>query len=80
MVGDEIVLASDVRDRVNQAQLEGREVSADNECGLIESILFEKLLLHNARLDSLEVTDAEVMGNRPPLDLLPANVWLARGV
>jgi len=62
VVGDEIVLASDVRDRVNQAQLEGREVSADNECGLIESILFEKLLLHNARLDSLEVTDAEVMG------------------
>jgi len=62
VVGDEIVLASDVRDRVTQAQLEGREVSADNECGLIESILFEKLLLHNARLDSLEVTDAEVMG------------------
>ena len=62
VVGDEIVLASDVRDRVTQAQLEGREVSANNECGLIESILFEKLLLHNARLDSLEVTDAEVMG------------------
>ena len=62
VVGDEIVLSSDVRDRVTQAQLEGREVSADNECGLIESILFEKLLLHNARLDSLEVTDAEVMG------------------
>ena len=62
VVGDEIVLASDVRDRVTQAQLEGREVTADNECGLIESILFEKLLLHNARLDSLEVTDTEVMG------------------
>ena len=62
VVGDEIVLSSDVRDRVTQAQLEGREVSSDNECGLIESILFEKLLLHNARLDSLEVTDAEVMG------------------
>ena len=25
-------------------------------------MLFEKLLLHNARLDSLEVTDAEVLG------------------
>lgn len=62
VVGDEIVLASDVRDRVTQAQLEGREVSADNECGLIESILFEKLLLHNARLDSLEASDAEILG------------------
>ena len=30
--------------------------------GLLESVLFEKLLLHNARLDSLEVTEAEVMG------------------
>ena len=62
VVGDEIILASDIRDRVNQAKMEGRTVSEDNECGLIESILFEKLLLHNARLDSLEVTDAEIMG------------------
>ena len=62
VVGDEIILASDIRDRVNQAKMEGRTVSEYNECGLIESILFEKLLLHNARLDSLEVTDAEIMG------------------
>ena len=61
VVGDEIVLASDVQDRVFQAKLEGRTVTKDNECGLLESLLFEKLLLHNARLDSLEVTDAEVM-------------------
>ena len=62
VVGDEIVLASDIRDRVTQAKLEGRIVTDDNECGLLESVLFEKLLLHNARLDSLEVTDAEVLG------------------
>ena len=62
VVGDEIVLASDIRDRVTQAKLEGRTVTEDNECGLLESVLFEKLLLHNARLDSLEVTDAEVLG------------------
>ena len=61
VVGDEIVLASDIRERVLQAKLEGRTVSEDQECSLLESILFEKLLLHNARLDSLEVTDAEVM-------------------
>ena len=62
VVGDEIVLASDIQDRVTQARLEGRTVTDANECGLLESMLFEKLLLHNARLDSLEVTDAEVMG------------------
>ena len=62
VVGDEIVLMSDILDRVSQARLEGRDVSQDNQCGLLESMLFEKLLLHNARLDSLEVTDLEVMG------------------
>ena len=62
VIGDEIVLASDIRDRVTQATLEGRDVNDANECGLLESVLFEKLLLHNARLDSLEVTEAEVMG------------------
>ena len=62
VIGDEIILASDIRDRVNQAKLEGRPVTEENECGLLESVLFEKLLLHNARLDSLEVTDAEVIG------------------
>ena len=62
VVGDEIVLASDIQDRVTQARLEGRTVTDDNECGLLESVLFEKLLLHNARIDSLEVTDAEILG------------------
>lgn len=62
VVGDEIVLASDIRERVTQARLEGNAVSEAQTCGLLESILFEKLLVHNARLDSLEVTDAEVMG------------------
>jgi len=61
VVGDEIVLVSDIQERVIQAQMEGRMVTEDNECGLLESMLFEKLLLHNARLDSLEATDAEVM-------------------
>jgi peptidyl-prolyl cis-trans isomerase SurA len=62
VVGDEIVLASDIRERVTQARLEGNAVTEAQTCGLLESILFEKLLVHNARLDSLEVTDAEVMG------------------
>ena len=62
VVGDEIVLASDIQERVIQAQIEEEMSLEDNQCGLLESMLFEKLLLHNARLDSLEVTDAEVMG------------------
>ncbi len=62
VVGDEIVLASDIRERVIQAQMEGNVVTDAQTCSLLESILFEKLLVHNARLDSLDVTEAEVMG------------------
>ena len=43
VIGDEIILASDIRDRVTQAKLEGRAVTDANECGLLESVLFEKL-------------------------------------
>ena len=39
VVGDEIVLMSDILDRVSQARLEGRDVSQDNQCGLLESML-----------------------------------------
>ena len=62
VVGDEIVLMSDIRERVTQAQMEGRTVTDDQQCSLLENILFEKLLMHNAKLDSLEVTEAEVLG------------------
>ena len=62
VVGDEIVLMSDVRERLMQAQMEGRSVTEEQSCSLLENILFEKLLMHNAKLDSLEVTEAEVLG------------------
>jgi peptidyl-prolyl cis-trans isomerase SurA len=61
VVGDEIILNSAIEDRALQAQIEGGEVDESNKCGFLEELLFEKLLLHNARLDSLEVSDGEVM-------------------
>ena len=61
VVGDEIILNSAIEDRALQARIEGGEADESNKCGFLEELLFEKLLLHNARLDSLEVTDGEVM-------------------
>jgi peptidyl-prolyl cis-trans isomerase SurA len=61
VVGDEIILNSAIEDRALQARIEGGEVDESNKCGFLEELLFEKLLLHNARLDSLEVSDGEVM-------------------
>jgi len=61
VVGDEIILHSAIEDRALQARIEGGEADESNKCGFLEELLFEKLLLHNARLDSLEVSDGEVM-------------------
>ena len=61
VVGDEIILNSAIEDRALQARIEGGEANESNRCGFLEELLFEKLLLHNARLDSLEVSDGEVM-------------------
>ena len=61
VVGDEIILNSAIEDRALQALIEGGDVDESNKCGFLEELLFEKLLLHNARLDSLEVNDGEVM-------------------
>lgn len=61
VVGDEIILHSEMENRVFQEKLQGKTVTLDNRCSMLEEMLFEKLLLHNARIDSLVVTDAEVM-------------------
>ena len=61
VVGDEIILHSEVQERIFQEKMQGRNISATDECQIFEDMLFEKLLLHHAKVDSLEVTDAEVM-------------------
>ena len=61
VVGDEIILNSSLEDRALQARMQGGKVGEGEQCGFLEELLFEKLLLHNARLDSLVVGDGEVM-------------------
>jgi len=61
VVGDEFVLQSDVEAQAFSARAQGMSVDRKAECRLLEDLLFQKLLVHNAKLDSLEVTEAEVM-------------------
>ena len=61
VVGDEVILHSEMQERIVQEQMQGRNIGTNETCSLFEDMLFEKLLLHHARIDSLEVTDAEVM-------------------
>ena len=61
VVGDEIILNSSIEDRALQERLQGGTSEGNDRCKFIEELLFEKLLLHNAKIDSLEVTDGQIM-------------------
>lgn len=67
VVGDGIVLESEVEAQAFalKAQLaqtgQSAEISDIQRCNLLEELVFQKLLVHHAKLDSLEVSDAEVM-------------------
>lgn len=56
VLGNEIILNSDVQLQKEQIRAQGYsgEVS---DCAVLEEILYEKLLLNQAKLDSVEVTD-----------------------
>ena len=61
VVGNEIILFSELDEMILQERMQGKGIEPNQKCQLFEDMLFEKLLLHHARIDSLEVTDAEVM-------------------
>lgn len=61
VVGDEIILNSELDERILQEEMQGKQLKESDKCLILEDALFEKLLLHHAKVDSLEVTDAEVM-------------------
>jgi peptidyl-prolyl cis-trans isomerase SurA len=60
VVGDEIVLKSDLEGRKTEMKNEGFQIDPDAECAVIEELLYQKLLINQAKIDSLEVTDDEV--------------------
>lgn len=59
-VGDNIILLSDLEVQKLQASSEGIEMNFPKECEILEKLLVEELLLNQALLDSLVVTDQSV--------------------
>lgn len=62
VVGDEAILKSDVESERLNAQYEGRKFNGDPYCIIPEELAVQKLFLHQAELDSIEVTEQEVLG------------------
>ena len=62
IVGDEAILKSDVESERLNAQYEGRKLDGDPYCIIPEELAVQKLFLHQAELDSVEVSELEILG------------------
>ena len=61
VVGDEAILKSDVEMERMNAQYEGRKLDGDPYCIIPEQLALQKLYLHQAELDSVTVTEQDVL-------------------
>ena len=61
VVGDEAILKSEVEEARLNALYERRKIEGDPYCTIPEEIAIQKLFLNQAKIDSIEVTDAEVI-------------------
>ncbi len=55
VVGNEVILISDIESEVQQMQAQGRSSDRDMRCTLLENMMESKLFLMQARIDSLTV-------------------------
>lgn len=60
VVGDEPILRSDVEAIRLQGQAEGNAWANNSDCAIAEQIAVQKLFLHQAALDSIEVSESEI--------------------
>lgn len=60
VVGDEAILKSDVENVRMSALYEGRKFNGDPYCIIPEELAVQKLFLHQAQIDSIEVSDQAV--------------------
>ncbi len=64
IVGDNIILKSDIENQYYQLKSQYKTYNDPNiKCTILEDLLFQKLLLNRAQLDSVEVSESEVLSN-----------------
>lgn len=59
-VGSEIILLSDIEGNLRQMQAYQKNLPADAYCFILENLLVQKLMVNQAKLDSVAVTDEEI--------------------
>lgn len=60
VVGDEAIFRSDIEEQYQQMRSEGINLSGDPYCMIPEQIAVEKLYLHQAKIDTIEVPESSV--------------------
>ncbi len=60
IVGDDAILRSEVEEERLRAQYEGQPIPGDPYCVIPEQLAVQKLFLHQAELDSVEVSESTV--------------------
>lgn len=60
VVGDNIVLLSELESQRLQALEQGVTIDDDTYCFIMEELLFQKLLLHQADIDSVEISEGQI--------------------
>jgi peptidyl-prolyl cis-trans isomerase SurA len=61
VVGDEAILRSEVENWRLQMQVEGQRIKGDPYCEIPEQMAIQKLYLHQAKLDSIEAPEGQVV-------------------
>jgi len=59
-VGSEFVLLSDIEDQYAYAKSQDPSLGDDIKCTILDNIVAQKMIVYQAKLDSVEVSDAEV--------------------
>ncbi len=61
-VGDEIILKSDLETQLAQYQQSGYTIDDEARCIILEELLIQNLMLDQAKLDSIEVSEEQIQG------------------
>ena len=59
-IGENIILQSDVEAQKLQAMSSGFDLTEETDCQILEDLMFQNLLLNQAEIDSIVVSDAQV--------------------
>ena len=62
VVGANLILKSEIENEFQQRVAQGQETDGDTRCEILEQLLFQKLLVNQAEVDSVEVTEQQVEG------------------